>query len=156
MLKNKFKPPSYLFNLAGFVFSIFLMFVAALGKDWGYETGGIYRMWIMYEDAPAFFRFIPRFIAWGIPSLLLTFFSVHLENNFKWRIAKFGKYTYSIYLIQVFTNPLAKSLQQIMPDLLAWIMGLIVLFLLSYVSYNYFEKIFIQLKDQLNTRLGVN
>ncbi|UYL08298.1 acyltransferase [Bdellovibrio sp. SKB1291214] len=127
-------------DFVGFFVSLGLLILASMGKDFGYDSGGIYtdvpRMWIVYQDKLP----VVRCVAWGVPALMLVYFSIRLEDKWNWPFAKLGKYTFSLYLLQVFTNPLAESFQASMSDTWAFICGLGLLFVLTYASYTYFEK----------------
>ncbi|NLR74200.1 acyltransferase family protein [Leeia aquatica] len=132
----------------GLVISACLMFLAATGNDWGYVDTNhsfIPRMWIVYENGIT----IPRPIAWGIPAVLLIYFSVQKENRWHWKLAALGKYTYSIYLLQTFSNPLAKKLTHYMPDLVALTSGFLILFAASFLSHHLFERRIMRLKNGL-------
>ncbi|UYL10772.1 acyltransferase [Bdellovibrio sp. SKB1291214] len=139
MLRRLTSGDSRLGDVVGFVFSIILLLLASIGKDTGYVSGDSYtvvpRMWIVYGDKFALLR--P--LAWGVPSLFLVYYAVKLEGRWTWSFARFGKYTFSLYLLQVFSNSLAAKLKLFMPDIFAFACGMLVLSGLTYISFRYFE-----------------
>lgn len=77
--------------------SIFLFLLAAHGTDWPREPGAaVPRMEILVY---ALETALPRFIAWGIPALLLMTSVMLFEGRVPKRAAWLGDYTYSIYLL---------------------------------------------------------
>jgi exopolysaccharide production protein ExoZ len=76
--------------------AIVLLLFAATGRDYGYVPSGSHhvpRMMIVYGEIT-----LPRWIAWGIPALILVTIACRLESCIRWPFAFLGKYTYSVYL----------------------------------------------------------
>lgn len=124
----------------GLVLSVALMLAASTGHDFGETAQGypaaIPRLWIVYPFAE-----IPRIIAWGIPACLLVYCCLGLEQDLRWRAARLGKYTYSVYLLQYFVLLFADKLNTFswMPDWLAFVIGVVLLCAASSLSFRYIE-----------------
>lgn len=124
----------------GLALSLALMLAASTGHDFG-ETaqgypGAVPRLWIVYPFAE-----IPRILAWGIPAGLLVYCCLGLEQDLRWRAARLGKYTYSVYLLQYFVLLFADKLNTIswMPDWAAFAIGALLLCAASALSFRYIE-----------------
>jgi exopolysaccharide production protein ExoZ len=124
----------------GLVLSLALMLAASTGHDFGETAQGypaaIPRLWIVYPFAE-----IPRIVAWGIPAALIVYCCLGLERDFRWRAARFGKFTYSVYLLQYFALLFADKLNTFswMPDWLAFVIGALLLCAASSLSFRYIE-----------------
>jgi peptidoglycan/LPS O-acetylase OafA/YrhL len=136
--------------LAGLAIALALMLAASTGHDFG-ETaqsypGAVPRMWIVYPFAE-----IPRIVAWGIPAGLLVYCCLGLEHDLRWRAARFGRYTYSVYLLQYFVLLFADKLnvQPWMPDWLALAIGAVVLAACSVLSFRYVELSALALRKRI-------
>jgi exopolysaccharide production protein ExoZ len=83
------------------VASASLFLFAATGRDGGYPPAfdlmSAPRMMIVFGDT-----YVPRWLAWGLPALIVVAVALRLENSLKWRFAWLGKYTYSVYLCHTF------------------------------------------------------
>ncbi|MDX1955827.1 MAG: acyltransferase [Chitinophagaceae bacterium] len=126
-----------------FFSSLYLLFVVMLGKDYGYEHVGITRERVVYDGVS-----YPRFLIWGIPSLLvfLSYFSFSQKYRISSRfLNELGNRSYSIYLLQIFFiqflyeagflfNSVGKTILSFaLMGILVWFSGL---------SFKYFEKRF--------------
>ena len=125
----------------GMLFACTLLLLASTGSDFGERDHGIYsqvpRLWIVYTHFEA-----PRIIAWGIPAFILVYFCLGLEKDIKWRLARFGKYTYGVYLLQYIALLGAGKINKLswMPDTIAFGLGLIFLAIASRLSFQYIES----------------
>lgn len=127
-----------------FFLSIILLFTVMLGTDGGYDFTGISREMVVFDG-----NTYPRFLIWGLPSLLffLSYFTLGQKYNIKNRfLNNLGDSSYSIYLLQgffisLFTLELAYLLNDT-GKLLVSVLLMIVLVCVSFLSYRYFEKRF--------------
>lgn len=135
--------------LAGLAVSVALVLLASTGHDWGGMDRGVYtafdKLWIVYGDTE-----MPRIIVWGVPSLLLVWSCLCLEHDLRWRLAPLGKYTYSVYLLQFFVFIACAKLHKmgILPDLLTFLVQLVLLAVLSYASFHYVEEPLFKLRHR--------
>lgn len=83
------------------VASTALFLFAATGRDAGYppvfDLMQAPRMMIAFGDT-----YVPRWLAWGLPALIVVAVALRLENSLNWYMASLGKYTYSVYLCHTF------------------------------------------------------
>ena len=102
---------------------------------------------------------IPHFYARLVLPLLFLFlileqnyslFSFYKIGNFK-RLSKLGEYTYGMYLlhpIAIFITSLFMTTSNLGTGLVSFSISLGITILLSIISYNYFEKYFLALKNR--------
>jgi peptidoglycan/LPS O-acetylase OafA/YrhL len=128
-------------RFAGFIAAVALFLLAATGKDFqasGADLAQIPRMLIYFGEDP-----VSRVIAWGIPSLLLVITTASLEVHVPGRLAALGKFTYSLYLMQYFCLPIEhKLIARAWPEWLALTTTLLVLAVVTFLSYSFVEKPF--------------
>jgi exopolysaccharide production protein ExoZ len=100
-----FPHPSRGVAWATFAIAVAWMLAASTGHDWGYPPELDHdrppRMIIEYGGVH-----LPRWLAWGLPALLLVMAGLMLENRLRWPIAWAGRYTYSLYLMHPFLLPM--------------------------------------------------
>lgn len=131
-----------------------LFLLAATGRDAGYPSAfdvmQAPRMIIAFGDT-----YIPRWLAWGLPSLTVVAIALRLENSLNWRLASLGKYTYSVYLCHTFAIGAALVLarrigqEQIMLAVLP-----ICISLIAGLTYWAYEKPMIKVGKHLTRRLS--
>ncbi|EOK5708811.1 acyltransferase family protein [Vibrio parahaemolyticus] len=115
------------------IFSISVLMVLSTGSD-SINTGAIPRMSIDFHGFV-----INRAIIWGWSSALFVVSVLLLENQLKWKLAFLGKYTYSVYLLQVIAIPLSNAIYPFENGVQSLFMLIIVLSGMSYVSFHFIE-----------------
>ena len=127
------------YKYSAFASVLILLIIAATGGDssLGSDTiSGVPRMAIIYDSGLV----IPRWIAWGMPSMLLVLLALLHETKYTWKVYFLGKYTYSVYLLQLISIPLVNKIlpATVYPFLFCCLL-VVVMSVSSYVVYNYFE-----------------
>jgi exopolysaccharide production protein ExoZ len=96
-----FPRPRPIASWAVFGVALAWMAAAATGHDWGYppqfDIDQAPRMVIEYNGIH-----VARWIAWGLPAVLMVTACLMLEGHLRWPIAWAGRYTYSLYLLHPF------------------------------------------------------
>jgi len=123
-----------------FVLLVMALFIwSATGQDFplhGPDLTHIPRMMIYHADGTVW----PRFIAWGVPAVLLTLAFVGIEPWVPAVAIRLGQVTYSMYLLQHFFLPAtAKLARHGWPDELAVLAIVAMLLLASQLSFQYLE-----------------
>lgn len=161
--KNKKSEKKLSLTILCFMMTIVLMLLVARGRDWGQSIiegkDVVTRMWIEYTFNN-YKIIIARFIAWGIPSALLVYFALRLEKTFKWRLSILGQYTYSVYLLQIFTTSIPIQLKGKLPDLILLIISILTLLVLSILVHyfldnqirRYLMKVFFKKQKLISTK----
>lgn len=131
-----------------------LFLYASTGRDGGYPPALDImiapRMMIAYGDT-----YLPRWFAWGLPSIALVAVALRLETSFRWRLAFLGKYTYSVYLCHTFAISISLSAARLLvgPD---WAMVLLLpacIFVLAILTYTLIELPMIRVGKRITHRL---
>ncbi|HIF9133598.1 TPA: acyltransferase family protein [Photobacterium damselae] len=128
------------------LFSLIIFLLASLGKDNSLNYLNIPRMIIDYD-----YFSLNRVIAWGIPSFLLFFSVILFEDKTSWYGWKLGKYTYSVYLWQIFPLAYLSKNKQLFESYNSYIILISTFFfivIISYLSYQYYEKPINSLKNK--------
>jgi peptidoglycan/LPS O-acetylase OafA/YrhL len=126
-------------RIIGLICAVSIFFFAALGTDVppSKDTVNIIPRTVIYFKDCSF----PRVIVWGLPALLVVFAAVALEEYIPQCLAKCGKYTYSVYLMQYFCLPVFDKMRvRGLSDVIALSSTVSVLCLMSVVSYKMIEK----------------
>ncbi len=138
------------------VASVALLALVMTGRDDGYPlAGAVQRMSIVYNDT-----MVPRWIAWGIPSALLVYAVLLFERQVPKKLAQLGDYSYSFYLLQLFTVAAFARFAGLFPTVVDVLsrFGLLALCLflahlaVSYVSYVTIERPFQKFGHRLAKR----
>lgn len=135
------------------VASTTLFLFAATGRDGGYPPAfdlmQAPRMMIAFGDT-----YVPRWLAWGLPALIVVVVALRLENSLNWRLASLGKYTYSVYLCHTFAISAALILARRIGQEEAMLAVLpICLFLIAGFTYWTIEQPMIKAGKHLTKRL---
>lgn len=130
--------PAFLFALFG---AVVILLLASLGRDFGNSDHGIYsqvpRLWVVYPWGE-----LPRVVAWGLPAVFLVYCCLALEGDRKWYLSSLGKYTYSVYLLQIFSIFVCEKAKLYLSwsSEFAFVANLVFLAFMSYMSYRYVES----------------
>ncbi len=131
--------------------AIAVTLLASLGSDVpadpAHPIETIPRMIIHYGETN-----INRAIAWGIPAFLLVFAAIMNERSFSWH-HKTGKYTYSVYLAQVFTIPIFVKLIPPTSNAMAFSLMLLSTGIMALLSFHLIEQPFINLGRRLRKKI---
>lgn len=135
------QPGNSVVRFLGLIVAAGLFLLVSMGKDFpqvGDDLSEIPRMLIYFGDYA-----VPRFVAWGLPALLLVIAAASLEKKIPRRLAALGKYTYSLYLMQYFCLPIEnKLIARGWPEILALAATILTLSAVTAFSYSYIEKPF--------------
>ncbi|MBC9904862.1 acyltransferase family protein [Achromobacter xylosoxidans] len=137
------------FRVPMLIGSILVFLLAAHGTDWPKDPGlAVPRMEILVYTFEAT---LPRFIAWGLPALLLMTSVMLFESKIPKSAASLGDYTYSIYLlylpiaswIEIYSKTLSSQTYAAVQNHGGFAALLVVaLFASSFISYHIIERPF--------------
>ena len=126
----------FLYKIMFFLIAISLFVTVSTGTDsQNFASDSVPRMSIEYT-----LFIVPRFIAWGVPSILLVFSALLLENDLSWKGYLLGKYTYSVYLLQVLSIPLANRIYNFNNGFESILVLIFIVSALSFFTYKFFES----------------
>ena len=119
--------------------------LASLGSDFSPSDNSIIpRMQIHYGELS-----FPRFIAWGLPCACLVWSAYIAENKVNLPLSSWGKYTYSVYLLQVFCIPVSITVAKNFGQFLGVVTLVVTISMTSLFFFRYIESWFIKVKSFL-------
>ncbi|EOW9155209.1 acyltransferase family protein [Vibrio cholerae] len=116
------------------VFSTSILMALSTGSD-STSTGSVLRMSIDFHGV-----LINRVLLWGLASAFFVVSVLLLENLLKWKLAFLGKYTYSVYLLQVIAIPLSNSIYPFENGFHSLFMLIAILSVMCYLSFHFIEE----------------
>jgi exopolysaccharide production protein ExoZ len=145
------KPKTSILLLFGALGSVLLVSTGIeSSENVGSQGNQILRMKVIWDGV-----ILPRWMAWGIPSAFLVLMCLLNEDRVQWWFSSYGKYTYSIYVMQYFSIWLLKKMAEngIGSCMVLFFILIFVTAILAYCSYQFIELPFIKLAQYIKTRV---